>query len=60
MIVVSGLLKRFEVERGVFSAVDRIGFEVPEGRVFTLLGPSGCGKTTPLRCIGNNLSAMNV
>ena len=51
MITVSGLVKHFEIERGLFSAVDRIGFEVPEGSVFTLLGPSGCGKTTTLRCI---------
>jgi len=51
MITVTGLVKRFEIERGLFSAVDRIGFEIPEGRVFTLLGPSGCGKTTTLRCI---------
>ena len=28
-----------------------ISFEVPEGKLFTLLGPSGCGKTTTLRSI---------
>ena len=28
-----------------------VGFEVPEGKLFTILGPSGCGKTTTLRCI---------
>jgi iron(III) transport system ATP-binding protein len=32
-------------------AVDALGFEVPQGRFFTLLGPSGCGKTTTLRAI---------
>ena len=26
-------------------------FEVPEGKLFTLLGPRGCGKTTTLRSI---------
>jgi iron(III) transport system ATP-binding protein len=28
-----------------------VSFEVPEGKLFTLLGPSGCGKTTTLRSI---------
>jgi iron(III) transport system ATP-binding protein len=32
-------------------ATHGIGFEVPEGKFFTLLGPSGCGKTTTLRSI---------
>ena len=32
-------------------AVQNVSFEVPEGKLFTLLGPSGCGKTTTLRSI---------
>jgi iron(III) transport system ATP-binding protein len=44
-------VKSFVTERGSLVACDRVGFEVPEGRFFTLLGPSGCGKTTTLRCI---------
>ncbi|KAA1014477.1 ABC transporter ATP-binding protein [Paraburkholderia panacisoli] len=28
-----------------------VSFEVPAGKLFTLLGPSGCGKTTTLRSI---------
>ncbi len=32
-------------------AVDRISFDVPEGKFISLLGPSGCGKTTTLRMI---------
>src|SRR5690348_2368362 len=28
-----------------------VSFDVPEGKLFTLLGPSGCGKTTTLRSI---------
>jgi iron(III) transport system ATP-binding protein len=32
-------------------AAQDISFEVPEGKLFTLLGPSGCGKTTTLRSI---------
>src|SRR5207237_10698622 len=32
-------------------AAQDVCFEVPEGKLFTLLGPSGCGKTTTLRSI---------
>lgn len=32
-------------------AVQGISFDVPAGKLFTLLGPSGCGKTTTMRCI---------
>ena len=44
---VEKLVKRF----GVVTAVDGISFEVPKGRLLTLLGPSGCGKTTTLNMI---------
>ena len=46
-ITVEGLTKRF----GPVTAVNRIGFSIEEGELFTLLGPSGCGKTTLLRLI---------
>ncbi len=36
--------------RTVKAACD-ISFDVPEGKLFTLLGPSGCGKTTTMRSI---------
>jgi iron(III) transport system ATP-binding protein len=36
---------------GVVKAAQDVSFEVPEGKLFTLLGPSGCGKTTTLRSI---------
>jgi iron(III) transport system ATP-binding protein len=51
MISVSNLAKRFEGKNSAKTAVTGIDFEVPEGRLFTLLGPSGCGKTTTLRMI---------
>ncbi len=51
MISVAGLEKGFEAERTRLAAVDGVSFEIPEGRIFTLLGPSGCGKTTTLRCV---------
>ena len=36
---------------GHFTAVDKVSFDVEDGKFFSILGPSGCGKTTLLRMI---------
>jgi len=52
MLAVSGLCTEYANDQGgIVRAVRDASFEVPEGRLFTLLGPSGCGKTTTLRSI---------
>ena len=52
MLRVEGLYTEYPNERGeVVKAAQDVTFEVPEGKLFTLLGPSGCGKTTTLRSI---------
>jgi iron(III) transport system ATP-binding protein len=51
MITVRGLVKRFETKDDARNVVNGLAFEIPEGKLFTLLGPSGCGKTTTLRMI---------
>ena len=52
MLTVSGLCTEYVGERGqVVRAARDVSFEVPAGKLFTLLGPSGCGKTTTLRSI---------
>jgi iron(III) transport system ATP-binding protein len=51
VIAVSNVVKRFEGRNSAKTAVSGITFDVPEGKLFTLLGPSGCGKTTTLRMI---------
>ena len=51
MIEISTLVKIFEEEKGRVTAVNKVSFTVPEGKLFTLLGPSGCGKSTTLRCV---------
>ena len=52
MIEVKSLVKIFaDGKNAGVKAVDRVSFNVEEGRFYTLLGPSGCGKTTTLRCI---------
>src|ERR671935_952752 len=52
MLNVEGLCTEYVGERGQrIRAADDVAFEVPQGKLFTLLGPSGCGKTTTLRSI---------
>ena len=52
MLKVKGLFTEYPNERGqTVRAAQDVSFEVPEGKLFTLLGPSGCGKTTTLRSI---------
>ena len=52
MLSVKGLYTEYPNDHGhAVKAAQDIAFEVPEGKLFTLLGPSGCGKTTTLRSI---------
>jgi oligopeptide/dipeptide ABC transporter ATP-binding protein len=61
LLEVKELTKHFDVSGGWLSrlvggtktlkAVDRISFDVPEGKVFGLVGESGCGKSTAARLI---------
>src|SRR5919197_910162 len=52
MLSVKGLCTEYVSERNqAIRAAQDVTFEVPQGKLFTLLGPSGCGKTTTLRSI---------
>src|SRR5258708_29657147 len=52
VLSVKSLYTEYASEHGtVVKAAQNVSFEVPEGKLFTLLGPSGCGKTTTLRSI---------
>ncbi len=52
MLSVSGLCTEYLDEHGkAIRAAHEVSFDVPQGKLFTLLGPSGCGKTTTLRSI---------
>jgi iron(III) transport system ATP-binding protein len=52
MLAVRGLCTDYIGERGqAIRAAHDVQFDVPQGKLFTLLGPSGCGKTTTLRSI---------
>src|SRR3984885_13410685 len=52
MLNVNALFTEYPNDKGeIVKAAQDVTFEVPEGKLFTLLGPSGCGKTTTLRSI---------
>ncbi|MDR1876676.1 MAG: ABC transporter ATP-binding protein [Flavobacteriaceae bacterium] len=51
-IITKDLTKKF----GDFTAVDNIGFEIPEGEIFGFLGANGAGKTTAMRMLCGLLS----
>src|SRR5215212_7465054 len=52
MLSVNGLFTEYPNDKGqIVKAAQNVTFDVPEGKLFTLLGPSGCGKTTTLRSI---------
>ena len=52
-ISVRELTVRFDGDAGGITALDKVGFDVPEGGFVTILGPSGCGKSTLLRAIAD-------
>src|SRR5262245_47199500 len=39
------------------SALDHVSFDVPPGKITTVVGPSGCGKTTLLRLASGLVAA---
>ena len=52
MLSVRELCTEYPDKHGnVVKAAQDVTFDIPEGKLFTLLGPSGCGKTTTLRSI---------
>lgn len=52
-IEVSGLCKAFKDK----VVLDGVGFDVPEGTVFSLLGPNGAGKTTTVNVLTTLMKA---
>lgn len=47
LLQVQGLTKRF----AGLTAVNKVSFDVPEGKIMGLIGPNGAGKTTCFQMI---------
>src|SRR4249920_176332 len=55
ILVVDDIVKRFETQDGVLTAVDDVSFNVVPGEFLSVIGPSGCGKSTLFNVIGGLL-----
>ena len=51
ILVVENIVKRFETQDGVLTAVDDVSFNVARGEVLGFLGPNGAGKSTTMRML---------
>jgi NitT/TauT family transport system ATP-binding protein len=58
-LVVENIVKRFETQDGVLTAVDGVSFNVVPGEFLSVIGPSGCGKSTLFNIIGGLLGGYD-
>ena len=59
ILVVENIVKRFETQDGVLTAVDDVSFGVVPGEFLSVIGPSGCGKSTLFNVIGGLLGGYD-
>src|SRR3954453_6780641 len=59
ILVVENIVKRFETQDGVLTAVDDVSFDVMPGEFLSVIGPSGCGKSTLFNVIGGLLDGYD-
>jgi oligopeptide/dipeptide ABC transporter ATP-binding protein len=45
LLQVHDLITAFDTDKGLIRAVDRVSFEVPQGKTVGIVGESGCGKS---------------
>ncbi|WP_099468038.1 ABC transporter ATP-binding protein [Konateibacter massiliensis] len=52
-------IKDIEVSYGENTIINNLSFDVPIGKITTIIGPNGCGKSTLLKTIGRIMKAKN-
>ncbi len=52
VVVAREVTKTYATAGGPFVALDRVSFDVPDGKFVSIVGPSGCGKSTLLQIVG--------
>jgi NitT/TauT family transport system ATP-binding protein len=55
ILVVDGIVKRFDTPEGPLMAVEGVSLGVRQGEFLAVIGPSGCGKSTLFNIIGGLL-----
>jgi NitT/TauT family transport system ATP-binding protein len=59
ILVVEHIVKRFETQDGVLTAIDDVSFTVAPGEFLAVIGPSGCGKSTLFNVMGGLLDGYD-
>src|SRR6478736_860743 len=59
ILVVENIVKRFETQDSVLTAVDDVSFNVVPGEFLSVIGPSGCGKSTLFNVMGGLLDGYD-
>src|SRR5262249_49524660 len=59
VVVARAVTKSYATATGPFVALDRVSFDVPEGKFVAIVGPSGCGKSTLLQIVGGLAAATS-
>jgi NitT/TauT family transport system ATP-binding protein len=59
LLVVENIVKRFETQDGVLTAVEDVSFTVAPGEFLSVIGPSGCGKSTLFNVMGGLLDGYD-
>jgi NitT/TauT family transport system ATP-binding protein len=59
ILIVDDIVKRFETQDGVLTAVDHVSFTVSPGEFVGIIGPSGCGKSTLFNVVGGLLGGYD-
>jgi len=55
VLTVKNLVKTYQIDHTLFTAVDHISFELGQGEILGLLGPNGAGKTTTIQMLLSTL-----